>query len=170
MRIISLLAGYAAGLAIATKYKKATSKIKKAVDPTKSKLDLFIEEIVDLHKNAFEDIKSTVSTTFEDVEDFDGLKTKLTSLVDTFSDEFETKLADISGNADEKKEKAIDWLETIYTKYKTTLLNAKKKAAEFSGDATENMEDVVTHAEAAIEKKYTSTKKKLEAAVKKVTK
>lgn len=170
MRLITLALGYVAGLAIATKYKQSTSKLDTPLDPTKSKLDLFIDEMVDLHKEAFTDIKNTVNTSFEDVKDFETLKIKVSSLVDSFSDEFESRLSEISGSADEKKDQALTWLETIYEKYKSTLLSAKQKGEELVSDSVENAEEVVSKAETEIEKKYTSTKKKLQATAKKASK
>lgn len=167
MRLITLALGYVAGLAIATKYKQSTSKSKKPLDPTKSKLDLFIDEMVDLHKEAFTDIKNTVNTSFEDVKDFETLKVKVSSLVDSFTDEFESQLSGISGSAEEKKTQALTWLETLYKKYKSSLLSAKQKGEEFVSEGVENTEDFVSKAEIEIEKKYTSTKKKLEATSKK---
>ncbi|MBP6981235.1 hypothetical protein KBB25_00450 [Candidatus Gracilibacteria bacterium] len=170
MRFITLALGYVAGLAIATKYKQSTSKSKKPLDPTKSKLDLFIDEMVDVHKEAFTDIKNTVNTSFEDVNDFETLKVKMSTLVDSFTDEFESQLSEISGSADEKKDQALTWLEAIYEKYKSTLLSAKKKGEEFVSEGVENADDLVSKAETEIEKKYTSTKKKLEATGKKISK
>lgn len=58
MRLFTLLAGYAAGLAVAMKYRKdnGTSKLENTLN-NKSKLDSFIDEVVDIHKTAFADVK-----------------------------------------------------------------------------------------------------------------
>ena len=58
MRLFTLLAGYAAGLAVAMKYRKdkGISKLENTVN-NKSKLDSFIDEVVDIHKTAFADVK-----------------------------------------------------------------------------------------------------------------
>lgn len=58
MRLFTLLAGYAAGLAIAMKYRKdaGTSKLDTEAKNT-SKLNSFIDEVVDIHKTAFSDVK-----------------------------------------------------------------------------------------------------------------
>ncbi len=58
MRLFTLLAGYAAGLAVAMKYRKdnGTSKLENT-ENKKSKLDSFIDEVVDIHKTAFADVK-----------------------------------------------------------------------------------------------------------------
>ncbi len=87
-KLFTLLAGYAAGLAVAMKYRKdaGTSKLQTA-NGTKAGLDSFIDEVVDIHKSAFEDLKGVVSSGFEEIQDFEGLKTKVTSLVDTYATE-----------------------------------------------------------------------------------
>ncbi len=58
MRLFTLLAGYAAGLAVAMKYRKdaGKSKIDTSTDNT-SKFNSFIDEVVDIHKTAFADVK-----------------------------------------------------------------------------------------------------------------
>jgi hypothetical protein len=78
MRLITLLAGYAAGLAVAMKYRKdnGISRIADA-NTGKSKLDTFIDEVVDIHKSAFADVRGLVGETFDDVENFDDLQSKV---------------------------------------------------------------------------------------------
>ena len=58
MRLFTLLAGYAAGLAVAMKYRKdnGTSNLNTDASST-SKLNSFIDEVVDIHKTAFADVK-----------------------------------------------------------------------------------------------------------------
>ena len=79
MRLFTLLAGYAAGLAVAMKYRKdnGTSKLD-TESPNTSKLNSFIDEVVDIHKTAFADVKSFVNENFDDVDNFDDLKSKVT--------------------------------------------------------------------------------------------
>lgn len=77
MRLLTLLAGYAAGLAVAMKYRKdnGTSKLND-VDATKTKLNSFIDEVVDIHKTAYADVKGFISENFDDIENFDDLQKK----------------------------------------------------------------------------------------------
>lgn len=58
MRLFTLLAGYAAGLAVAMKYRKdnGTSKLDPVI-PAKTKLNSFIDEVVDIHKTAYADVR-----------------------------------------------------------------------------------------------------------------
>ena len=93
MRLITLLAGYAAGLAVAMKFRKDAGTSKG--DPTKSKMDNIIDEIVDIHKTAYTEVKGFVTTHFDDVEDFDSLKAKASSLLDSFTAEAESLIASL---------------------------------------------------------------------------
>lgn len=93
MRLITLLAGYAAGLAVAMKFRKDAGTSKP--DPTKSKMDNIIDEIVDIHKTAYTEVKGFVTTQFDDVEDFDSLKAKASSLLDSFTTEAEELIASL---------------------------------------------------------------------------
>ena len=78
MRLITLLAGYAAGLAVAMKYRKdaGTSKLQ-TTDPSRSQLDTFIDEVVDIHKSVFADVRGFANDTFEDVQTFEDLQSKV---------------------------------------------------------------------------------------------
>jgi hypothetical protein len=104
MRLITLLAGYAAGLAVAMKYRKDAGTSKLDTDPNKSKMDSIIDEIVDIHKSAYQDIKSVVSVTWEEVEDLDGLKAKVMTVVDGFTSDIETKIAELKTRGEIKIE------------------------------------------------------------------
>lgn len=95
MRLITLLAGYAAGLAVAMKYRKDAGVSKIETDSKKSKVDGFIDEIVDIHKTAYGEVKGFVSTHFDDVNDFDALKTKASSLIDSFTTEAENLITSL---------------------------------------------------------------------------
>ena len=58
MRLFTLLAGYAAGLAVAMKYRKDNGSSKlNTENQNPSKLNAFIDEVVDIHKTAFADVK-----------------------------------------------------------------------------------------------------------------
>ncbi len=57
MKLFTLLAGYAAGLAVAMKYRKDAGTSKLDETTSKSKIGAFIDEVVDIHKTAFSDVK-----------------------------------------------------------------------------------------------------------------
>ncbi len=86
MKLFTLVAGYIAGLAIAMKYRKdnGTSKLD-SLNPMRSKLDIFIDEVVDIHRTAFSDIKEFAKDNFDDVDNFDDLQKKISSMVGEFS-------------------------------------------------------------------------------------
>lgn len=157
MRLLTLVAGYAAGLAVAMKYRKdtGTSKVKK--DAKKPTMDSIIDEIVDIHKTAFADIKSTVTTLWEDVESLDDLKSKVMTVVDSFSEEVETRIAELRVDGAVKKEEATEYLNKALADKEATLESAREKALSLADGA----HDVVDGFLADARKKLTSTHKKL---------
>ncbi len=71
MRLLTLVAGYVAGIAVAMKYRKNAGTSKLPEDVKKSTLDNFIEEVVDIHKDVFVDAKKLFDAHFGDVKDFE---------------------------------------------------------------------------------------------------
>ena len=57
-----LAAGYAIGVGLLMKKRKDEGKSKLADDVSKTTLENVVDEIVDLHKTAFEDIKNFIHT------------------------------------------------------------------------------------------------------------
>lgn len=51
----------------------------------RSKLDKFIDEVVDIHRTAFSDVKEFAKENFDDVETFDDLQKKVSTMVGEFS-------------------------------------------------------------------------------------
>ena len=88
MRLLTLLAGYAAGLAVAMKYRKdnGTSKLND-VDATKTKLNSFIDEVVDIHKTAYADVKGFISAR-------DELSAAYNKIQSKFSENTESKTSE----------------------------------------------------------------------------
>jgi gas vesicle protein len=161
--LFTLLAGYAAGLAIAMKYRKQSGESKlESADPTKTKLDTFIDEVVDIHKTAFDDIKGVVMTTFDDVHDFDWLKVKLTTLVEGFSSEAEAKIAELKTQGEEKKTEAITFLDSFYESKKESIEHAKTRASGFADVAHDTLDTLLTEAKSKLDTAYATLKTKLE--------
>ena len=94
MRLFTLIAGYAAGLAVAMKYRKDTGTAK-VPDPKASHMDTLIDEIVDIHKTAFSEVKGFVSTHIDEVTDLDSLKSKVMTSIDSFATEAEARIASL---------------------------------------------------------------------------
>lgn len=160
-KLLSLVVGYAAGLAVAMKYRKDAGTSKLDTNAEKGKLDAFIDEVVDIHKTVYSDIKAKVTETFDDVHDFEGLKTKVTGLIDSLQTELEEKFGTISSLGEEKKEEALSTLDALYTKREEALTKAKAKAETFTDEAHETALSWLGTAREKLESLYTSTKEKL---------
>lgn len=157
MRLITLLAGYAAGLAVAMKYRKDAGTSKLDTDPNKSKMDSIIDEIVDIHKSAYADIKSTVTATWEEVEDLDGLKAKVMTMVDGFVAEVDGKITELRTRGEiqaEVLEKTVD--ESLAEK-EAAIESAREKALTLADGAMDSVDTFLTEAT----KKLRATHKKL---------
>lgn len=134
MRLFTLLAGYAAGLAVAMKYRKdnGTSKLD-TVTPAKTKLNSFIDEVVDIHKTAYADVRWFITENFDDVENFDDLQKKVSGMISEFSGNLESHIAQLKNTGTIKKDEILKTAEEFYISHKTTLESAKSKAASFAG-------------------------------------
>jgi hypothetical protein len=131
MRLFTLLAGYAAGLAVAMKYRKdkGTSKL----DNTGSKLNSFIDEVVDIHKTAFAEVKWFVRDNFDDVDNFDDLQSKVSGMISEFSGSLETHIENAKKAGITKTDELLKIAQEFYDSHEATLDTAKAKAASFTG-------------------------------------
>ncbi|MDQ5968519.1 MAG: hypothetical protein QG561_34 [Patescibacteria group bacterium] len=140
MRLLTLLAGYAAGLAVAMKYRKdnGTSKLND-VDATKTKLNSFIDEVVDIHKTAYADVKGFISENFDDIENFDDLQKKVSGMISEFSGNLESHITQLKNTGTIKKDEILKAAEEFYISHKANLETAKSKAASFTGVSEETI-------------------------------
>jgi hypothetical protein len=157
MRLITLLAGYAAGLAVAMKYRKdnGISRITDAVTG-KSKLDTFIDEIVDIHKSVFADVRGLVGETFDDVENWDDLQSKVSGVVAGFSSNLETHIATAKQAGTTKKAELLKLASDFYATHEATLESAKSRAASFSGIPEATIDSWIATARQELQSAYTA--------------
>lgn len=165
MRLLTLIAGYAAGLAVAMKYRKDAGTSKLDTDPNKSKIDSIINEIVDIHKSAYADIKSTVTATWEEVEDLDGLKAKVMTIVDDFTGEVEAKITELRTRGEIKAEVITKTLDESLAEKEASLESARTKALTFADGALDTVDTFLTDAK----KKLNAAHKKLKTKIEKET-
>lgn len=97
MRLLTLLAGYAAGLAVAMKVRKDAGKSKlDSTDPNKTTLDKLVDEVKDIHETTYHDVRAYVSHHFSDVHDFESLKSKVSVFLDNVATEADSFLASLT--------------------------------------------------------------------------
>lgn len=161
MRLITLLAGYAAGLAVAMKYRKDTEASKKPIEPKKSKLDTFIDEVVDIHKIAYDEVKWFVSTHFDDVDNFDSLKTKASSLINTFTTEAEALVSSLREKWTTQSDALITKVEALYQEKSEILDKAKEKGSTFADVAHDTLMSWIDEAKSKLTEAHTNMKSKL---------
>lgn len=165
MRLITLLAGYAAGLAIAMKYRKDSGVSKTETNPKKSKMDSFIDEIVDIHKTAYGEVKGFVSTHFDDVNDFDTLKAKASSLIDSFTTEAETLINSLKNKWTSEWESAIAKVDALYQEKAEILDKAKEKGSTFADVAHDTLMSWIDEVKSRLTQAHKSIKSTLDTPV-----
>lgn len=161
MRLITLLAGYAAWLAVAMKYRKDAGTSKLDTDPNKSKMDSIIDEIVNIHKSAYADIKSTVTATWEEVEDLDGLKAKVMTVVDGFTSDVEAKITELETRGEIKAEVLEKTLDDSLAEKEAAIESARSKALTFADWAMDSVDAFLTEATKKLRASHKKLKTKL---------
>jgi hypothetical protein len=128
MRLFTLLAGYAAGLAVAMKVRRdaGTSKLD-STDPSKTTLDKLVDEVKDIHESTYKDVKAYVSTHFSDVHDFETLKSKVASIVDNVANEADAFLSSLMEKWDTKKDDIEGKVDEFFSEKEAILEEAKNK-------------------------------------------
>ena len=145
------------------KYRKDAGTSKVEADPTKSKMDSIIDEIVDIHKTAYADIKSAVSVTWEEVEDFDTLKGKVEAMADGFATDLEARVAEIRTSGTAKKDELLAHLDTALADKEAAIESARTKALAFGDVALDTLDTLLTGAR----KKLTAAHKKIRTKIEK---
>lgn len=94
-KLLTLVGAYAAGLAVAMKLRKdkGTSKLEK--NPKKITAGNVVDEIVDIHKVLYADVKNFLTPLFEDIDNVDDLKVKVSEVVDGFSSKMNELFAEL---------------------------------------------------------------------------
>lgn len=161
-KLFTLVAGYAVGLTVAMKYRKDHGTSKLTTDPSRSKIDGFIDEVVDIHKSAYDNAKEYVETNLEDVKDFDTLKSKVSSKITGLADEAETFLSSLKEKGTEKKEALDEKVDEIIEKKEVLIDEAKDAGSNFSDVAVDKIVGWIEWAKSKIETAHTAVKSKLD--------
>ena len=147
------------------KFRKDAGKIK--TDPTKSKMDNFIDEVVDMHKAAYTEVKGLVATHFDDVEDFDGLKSKVGSLLEGFTTEAEALIASLKNKWMTEGAGVRAKVEALYEEKSELLEKAKEKWSTFADVAHDTLMSWIDEVKSKLTEAHALAKSKLETAPKK---
>lgn len=121
-----LLTGYAAGMALAIKYQK----------DKKNKDASFLDEVVDIHKSAYSDVRDFVVMNFEDVETWDDLQAKGKEITDSFMTEVNS-MKDSLAEKWVSKEAILEKVQDAYDRRMEILESGKAKAMEMIDSVNE---------------------------------
>ncbi len=158
MRLLTLIAGYAAGLAVAMKYRKDTGASKLPEDVKKSTFNNIIDEVVDIHRDVFVDAKKLFESKFGEVHSLDDLKEKIESVIGSFATEVESKINALKTEWEAKKVEIENIVEWAYNEKVTLIEESKKKALEFAGTALDTVEPWILQARKKLDAAYKKAK------------
>lgn len=156
--LFTLLAGYAAGLAVAMKFRKDAGASKLPADTKDTTVEGFISEVVDIHRVAFDEAKKFFDEHFEDVNDFASLQAKVEGIIAGFIPEIESKVQALSAKGDEKKKMALDLIEKAYGEKQAFLQNAQAKAERFVDTGSDVLQSWIAEATKKLDTAYEKLK------------
>lgn len=142
--IILLALGYLGGLAIATKYSKKNSiEVNKELSENKDKkfFDVFIENVIDIHKQFVNYIEVSIKTE-ENMKKIEDLKSKVIDEVEQFKKEAIEKTEELKQKWIQKKEEIEKEIATIYEKRQEYLNKAKDNSLTYIEDWKKKLEKV----------------------------
>jgi hypothetical protein len=96
-------------------------------DPAKSTLDKLVDEVKDIHTSTYADVKAYVAEHFRDVQDFDSLKSRVTSIIDNIADEAEAFVSSLQEKGATKKEIITSKVDAFFDEKEAILEEAKNK-------------------------------------------
>ncbi len=137
--LLTLFAGYAAGIAIAMKFRKDKAKENPNLVPADSSVEGFISEVVDIHRVAFDEAKKFFDEHFDDVTDFDSLKSKVEKVIAGFIPEIQSKVQTLEGQGEVKKQEVLDLIEKSYGEKQAFLQTAHARAERFVDEGSDTL-------------------------------
>ncbi len=124
-------------------------------------MDEFIDEVVDIHKSAYSDIRDAVVVTFEEIKDFEELKKKVQEFVESFQSEFDAKVTGIMNDGTAKIGEIQRMLEEFYTKKQELLRNAGERARSLSNISQDSIDILLVEARKKLSESYEKVKSEL---------
>lgn len=159
--LFTVALGYVAGLAVAMKYRKESGQ-SKLDQENGSRLDAFLDEVVDIHRSAFRDVSTRVDTFLDGVENLDDLRAKIQPMIEKLPEELEAKFGSIARISQEKRDEAKAYLDEIYARKQEHLETAKEKASHFADIAHDQATTLLADSKKKLDTSYRSLKKKLD--------
>lgn len=157
--LLTLIAGYAAGLAIAMKFRKDQWTSKLSTQTPEKGVEGFIHEVVDIHRVAFDEAKKFFDEHLGDVTDFDSLKGKVERVVASFIPEIQTQIDTLNAEGDAKKQEALDLIEKSYGEKQAFLQTAHARAERFIDSGSDILKSWIAEVTKKLDAAYEKLKK-----------
>lgn len=161
--LLTLLAGYAAGLAVAMKFRKDKWTSKLTSWTPEDSVEGFINEVVDIHRVVFDEAVKFFDDHLDDVTDFDALKSKVEKVISEFIPEIQTKIDTLNAEGEAKKQEALDLIEKSYGEKQAFLQTAHARAERFVDGGSAFLKSWVTEVTRKLDAAYEKLKKDTQA-------
>ncbi|PID84271.1 hypothetical protein CSB09_01960 [Candidatus Gracilibacteria bacterium] len=153
-KLLALLGGYVAGMAFWSKKRQSegTSKLKKPL--LESTISEIIDEIIDMHTLAYDEVKKRVEPIFEEISDFDSLKAHVDEMIDGFEEKWEKTFSNIKEMTVEKKQELSEKFDNSKDHLEKTLDTAKERAGDFKDTTQKTVEKWSKEAQSKVQDFY----------------
>lgn len=159
--IFLLALGYLGGIAIAMKYsKKNATETKKALEKSDSFLDVFIENVVSIHKDVFKFFEQKIITD-ENWKTLDEYKQKAFNEVETFKKEANKRMEELKDKWISKKEEIEKEIKDIYEKRQEYFDKAKELWEDYADEAVAKWKDYLNEGRKRLDIAFEEMKKKI---------
>lgn len=159
-----LAAGYLAGLAVALRFnKKSPTALQEEMDASSEKCKTFAHNVVDIHKNLFETVETTLFSE-ENKKRLEAYKQKFLTELDGFEKEAMTHVEEWKKNGMEKRDEAEATLRDLYTRRVEIMEQARHKGVELLEDAKTEGNVLIEEGQKIANKVFDEARKSLDKA------
>ncbi len=131
---------------------EGTSKLKKPL--LESTISEIIDEIIDMHTLAYDEVKKRVEPIFEEISDFDSLKAHVDEMIDGFEEKWEKTFSNIKEMTVEKKQELSEKFDNSKDHLEKTLDTAKERAGDFKDTTQKTVEKWSKEAQSKVQDFY----------------
>lgn len=156
-----LVLGYLGGIAIAMKYsKKNATETKKAIEKSGNFWDVFVENIVSIHKEIYTYFEQKISSE-ENRKLLEDYKNKAIEEVEKFKKEAQNKLEELKEKWISKKTEVEKELKKIYDNRQKYLDKAMELGEEYADEALEKTKEYLAEWRKRLDSAFDEMKKKV---------
>ncbi|MDD2566053.1 MAG: hypothetical protein PHZ26_05245 [Candidatus Gracilibacteria bacterium] len=159
--IFLLTLGYLGGIAVAMKYsKKNATETKKALEKSDSFLDVFIDNVVSIHKDVLKFFEQKIVTD-DNKKLLEDYKQKALDEVEKFKVEANKKVEELKEKGVSKKDELEKEIKDIYDKRQEYFDKAKELGEEYADEAVAKGKEYLNEGRKRLDIAFEEMKKKI---------